>query len=220
MSGNRLLESLPGDLLQRFSADLELVSLSRDDVVMDPETPIEFVYFPTDSLISLVVSMQTGNTVEAMVVGTDGFTGITTLFGMRSPATRAIVQIGGEALRMPIEHFEQHLADARLRKTLGAYAARTFSRIAQSTGCVAFHPVEQRLARWLLMVRDSLDRKEYPLTQEFLSYMLGVHRPTVTIASRLLVNAGLIEHRRGVIRIADPEGLEQASCECYAAWRG
>ena len=155
-----------------------------------------------------------------MVVGADGFTGLTTLFGMRAAGTRAMVQIGGEALRMPIEPFEQHLADARLRQPLGVYASRTLSRIAQSTGCVAFHPIEQRLARWLLMVRDSLDREEFPLTQEFLSYMLGVHRPTVTIASRLLVNAGLIEHRRGVIRIIDPEGLEQASCECYAYWRG
>jgi DNA-binding MarR family transcriptional regulator len=129
------------------------------------------------------------------------------------------VQIAGSALRMESNTFRRHLDDPRFRAALGDYSASAFITVGQLAGCVAFHSAEHRLARWLLMVRDCVDRTTFPLTQEFIGVMLGVHRPTVTIAVRTLERAGLIEHRRGSVNILDGAGLEQAACECYAVIR-
>jgi Mn-dependent DtxR family transcriptional regulator len=111
--------------------------------------------------------------------------------------------------------FHKLLNDNAFRTALGAFTAKTVATIAQSTACNTFHPVHERLARWLLLVRESTKRNEFALTQEFIAVMLGVHRPTVTIAMRLLQSAGLIEHRRGSIRIAAPDALAEAACDCY-----
>jgi CRP-like cAMP-binding protein len=220
MAANRLLESLPPDLRSRLMGDLETTILVRGDFLMEPERPLQSIYFPTTAMISIVVGFNDGSMIEAAVVGNDGFVGITALFGVTIDNTRAMVQIEGEALHMPVSAFWRHLDNERLRQALGLYALSAMSRTAQSAGCMAFHPLEQRLARWLLEVQHATQRDEFPLTQDFMSIMLGVHRPTVTVAVRMLHNAGLIDHRRGVIKIVDPEGLQQASCECYSALRG
>jgi CRP-like cAMP-binding protein len=116
---------------------------------------------------------------------------------------------------MPLAAFTRHLRDYRFREVLGRYVSRVFAAMAQSTACVAFHPVQERLARWLLMVSDALERDEFTLTQDSLAVMLGTHRPTVSIAVGILEKAGLLSHRRGVVRIIDKPGLTEASCECY-----
>jgi CRP-like cAMP-binding protein len=179
--------------------------------------PLEFVYFPTTCLASLVAMTESGNMVEASTVGKEGFIGMQALFGLPAMAsTGCVIQIAGEALRMPVSQFSQDIEDGRLRRALGAYVGWVMAVINQSAACLAFHPVQERLARWLLMVRLGTEQDEFPLTQEFLAVMLGSHRPTVSIAMGALENAGFIEHRRGVIRIVDSLGLESASCECFA----
>lgn len=122
-------------------------------------------------------------------------------------------------MRIDVADLRRHLEDVRLRNALGAYSATAFTTVGQLAGCVAFHPVEQRLARWLLMVRDRVGTEDLALTHEFLGVMLGVYRPTVTIAIHMLEQAGLIEHRRGHITILNGPRLEEAACECYAAIR-
>ena len=136
----------------------------------------------------------------------------------RTDATH-IIQLPGDALVMPIKSFREHLADAAFREPVSSYVAKTLSIVAQSSACIAFHPVQERLARWLLMVQDCTERDKFALTQDFIAVMLGVYRPTVTLAMHALENAGLIHSTRGLIEIADRLGLEKASCECFALRR-
>jgi CRP-like cAMP-binding protein len=177
--------------------------------------PIDYVYFPTSCLVSMVAAVEKGSTVEAATAGSDGFVGVSALLGMERADITAVVQMDGETLRMRIGDFRRHLADERFRQKLGAFVAKTVATIAQTAACNAFHPVQERLARWLMLVRDSTEREEFPLTQEFIAVLLGVHRPTVSIAIRRLESAGLIEHSRGLIHIVDSPALAKAACECY-----
>jgi len=217
VADSRFIRSLPLDLQQRLAPDLEVVDLQRDDVLLRIGEVITAVYFPTTCMVSMVVTLENGSTIEATTIGSNGFVGVSTFLGKERAEATGMVQIAGEALRMEVAAFRRHLQDERFRASVGGLTAQVFATIAQSTACIAFHPVQERLARWLLMVRDGIERDEFPLTQEFLAVMLGVQRPTVTIASRTLEKAGLIEHRRGKIRIPDIEALAQAACECYRA---
>jgi CRP-like cAMP-binding protein len=212
---SRLLQSLSPEIREALAKDLEQIELRKHDVLLEAGSPIEFVYFPTTSLISMVASLQNGNSVEAATIGNDGFAGLSALLGMNWSSITAVVQIPGEAYRMRLGAFRDHLANPEFRDRLGISAGKTLATIAQSTACIAFHPVQERLARWLLLVRDGTQTDEFLLTQDFLAVMLGVHRPTVTITIRFLESAGLIEHRRGHIRIVDSDALTEAACECY-----
>jgi CRP-like cAMP-binding protein len=220
LSDNRLLQSLPDDLRASIFAHLEPVTLALRQTVCTRGEVLEYVYFPTNSMISVVVSFENGNTIEAELVGNDGYNGVSLLLGQPAPHSDMYVQIAGDALRMQVDHFKHHLKDARFRVALGAYTADAYTIVAQLAGCVAFHPVEQRLARWLLMVGDRIDRDELPLTHEFLGIMLGTYRPTVTLAIHMLQQAGLIEHHRGRTLIINRPGLEDAACECYEVIKG
>jgi len=215
VAGSRLLNSLPPALADDIVQHSELIAVKRGELLLTAREPARFVFFPVDCLISMVVALESGNTVEAATVGSDGFVGISFFLGMEQADITAIVQIEGSALRLPTDVFKKHMDDERFRAVLGAFAAKTMATIAQTTACNTFHPVHERLARWLLLVRDSTERNEMALTQEFIAVMLGVHRPTVTLAIRLLESAGLIEHRRGVVRIVAPDALAEAACECY-----
>jgi CRP-like cAMP-binding protein len=216
-TGNRLLDSLPPDVLQAVTPHLELIHMPHGASVMYYGRAVEFVYFPITSLVSLVAMTESGNMVEASTVGNDGFVGIPALLSHPAiAATGGMIQIEGDALRMSVAQFRQDIQDQRLRDVLGAYALWVIAVSNQSAACMAFHPVQERLARWLLMVRHSTGLNEFPLTQDLLAVMLGSHRPTVSIAIAALENAGFIQHRRGRITILDGLGLESASCECFA----
>jgi CRP-like cAMP-binding protein len=215
VADSRLLKSLPGGFLSAFLDKAERVNLSHAEVLFEARTPERFAYFPTDCMISMVVALENGNTVEAATVGNDGFVGISSFLGMNDADLTAIVQLPGESLRIPTEEFKQILVEPEVRAVLGAYVAKTLATVSQSVACNTFHPVNERLARWLLLVRDATQRDEFALTQEFIAVMLGVHRPTVTIAMQQLEAAELIEHRRGRIRIVAPEALAESACECY-----
>jgi CRP-like cAMP-binding protein len=219
MSRNRLLAALPPELAKGVSNDLTSISLKQPQLIVERGAIIEFIYFPTTCLISMVVDLHNGNTVEALTVGKDGFVETAAFFGKTNSTFKGLVQITGEALRMRIEDFQRHIDDPRFRDTLGTYVEDAMAMLAQSSACLAFHPVEQRLARWLLEVNDRIDTEQLGLTQEFLSQMMGVQRPTATIAVRMLVSAELISHRRGAVRIVDRARLEEAACECYRAGR-
>ena len=212
---SRFLDSLPQDLQGAIASDLDALTVRRSDVLHRAGEPIDYVYFPTSCLVSMVAAVEKGSSVEAATAGSDGFVGVSALLGMERADITAVVQMDGETLRMRIRDFRRHLADERFRERLGAFVAKTLATIAQTAACNAFHPVQERLARWLMLVRDSTEREEFPLTQEFIAVLLGVHRPTVTIAIRRLESAGLIEHSRGLIRIIDSLALAQAACECY-----
>lgn len=200
--------------------DLEEVTLRRGEILSAAGDLIEWVYFPVDALISAVVVLANGSMIEAQAVGNDGFTPMLLAIDEDRAETTATVQISGPALRINAENFRRHLEAPELRRRSWSYMAESLRLIGQSTACIAFHPVQARLARWLLLVRDNTGRNEFPLTQDSLAAMLGVHRPTVTIAIRLLETAGLIEHRRGRLRLVDPEALVAAACECYATRSG
>jgi CRP-like cAMP-binding protein len=193
----------------------ERVKLTHGEVLFHAREPAQFVYFPTDCLVSMVVSLETGNSVEAATVGNDGYVGISAFLGMGHEDLMGMAQIPGETLRLPVEDFRHCLEDDGFRAVMGASTAKTLATISQSIACNTFHAVNERLARWLLLVRDATERHEFPLTHEFIAIMLGVHRPTVSVAIGLLETAGLIEHRRGLIRIVAPEALAEAACECY-----
>src|SRR6185436_2538234 len=167
MRENRLLESLPPDLAQRIGADLEPVELATRQIVAERGKPFDAIYFPKGCLISVVVNFANGSTIEAELVGNNGYSGIAALLGRQDATSDMFVQIPGPADRMEREAFQRHLRDERFRMALGAYSAVAFAIVGQLAGCVAFHPVDQRLARWLLMVRDRIDSNEFPLTHEF-----------------------------------------------------
>lgn len=214
---SRFLQALPVELLARMEPDLEAITLERDEVLIQPGLALDFVYFPTSCMISVIVKLEDGNAIESTTIGNDGFSGIAAFLGNEVGDLTNMVQIPGEAMRMRVDAFRALLDDPGLRTHLGGYAARMFAAMGQSAACISFHAFHERLARWLLLVQDDIERGEFPLTQEFMAMMLGVHRPTVTIAIGMLQNAGLIEHRRGVIKITDRAGLIAAACECYPA---
>ena len=197
--------------------DLDRIRLTRGAVLQTATARPDFIYFPIDCLVSMVVTLESGDMVEAATIGNDGYVGISTFLGIDPARLTAMVQIAGEAFRMPVDAFQALTDIPELRSRLQTYTSKAISTISQSVACMAFHPVQERLARWLLLVRDGLQRDEFPLTQDFLAVMLGVHRPTVTIAVRILETAGVISHRRGVIRIVNVPALKDAACECYEA---
>ena len=154
--------------------------------------------------------------VEVGTVGNEGMSAVPLVHGAQVNTVDAMWQIEGDGLRMPSGEFRQELAEnATFADVMNRYAQGFLAQVAQSTACNRLHPVEQRLARWLLMTHDRIGHDELQLTQEFLSQMLGVRRATVSVAAGALQRAGLISYSRGQITIVDREGLEQASCECY-----
>ena len=216
MAESRLLQSLPPEVSAEIIVKAERLNLAQGDVLFEARAPERFVHFPTDCLISMVVVLESGNTVEAAAtVGNDGFVGISSFLGTSESDVTAIVQLPGEALRLTTEDFRELVDEPGVRAILGAFVAKTLATVAQSVACNTFHPVHERLARWLLLVRDSTQKDEFSLTQEFIAIMLGVYRPTVSIAIQQLEAEQLIEHRRGRIRILAPDALAESACECY-----
>ena len=217
MTGNRLLDSLPADLRLELERHLITVKLPTGAQLLEDKAEIKAVHFPTTCMASSMLDFKDDRSIESHLIGNDGFTGLATYFGSPIAPQKVIVQVPGEALEMDVQILQRFLEEPRMRDVVGLYTARMLRVAGWSAGCLVFHPMEQRLARWLLMVQDAIERDEFPLTQEFIGIMLGSHRPTVTIAEGILTKAGLVERRRGALKLLDREGLEAASCECYEA---
>jgi len=215
---NGLLATLPDKNLEHLLANCEPVDLIFGEVLCVPGDRIRHVYFPTDSLISLVAPIDGYAGVEVAMVGREGMFGIGLLLGVDVSPMHALVQGAGAALKMNAERFRRELEETpALQRRLNRYLYVLISQLAQTAACTRFHVVEARVARWLSMTRDRARSDEFYLTQDFLSHMLGVRRVGVTKAAGSLQKRKLISYRRGVIRVLDRSGLQAAACGCYLA---
>ena len=215
---NRLIGALPRADRQRFLASCTPVELGFAEVLGEPDYRIRHIYFPTGSLISLVMTIDDGANLEVGMVGNEGMLGIPLIFGVDASRLRSIVQGSGTALRMEARQFRRELARSpALLRLLQLYVYVVVSQLAQTAACTRFHVVEARLARWLLMTQDRAHSERFHVTHEFLAFMLGVRRVGVTKAATALQTARLISYHRGNVRVLDRAGLEAASCGCYAA---
>ena len=213
---NQLLAALPETEYQRLIPHLELVSLSLNQVLYDAGELIEHVYFFNQGMCSLVTIMENGAIVEVGLVGKEGMVGLPVCWGGNTTINQAMVQIPGTAMRMKAEHLKTEFnRGGKLHSLLLRYTQALFTHACQSTACNRLHTIDERLARWLLNVQDRMESDLLPLTQEFLSHMLGARRSGVTIAAGTLSQAGMICYSRGKITILDRESLEATSCECY-----
>lgn len=196
---------------------METVSLSFKETLYEQDERITHLHFPESGVVSLVTDLQDDGTVETGTVGNESVVGVPAFLGMTLASGRAICQIPGTATRI---HLKTMIEERQQNSTLADLVFRavnaTMSMLAQTAACNRAHSVDERMARWLLMTHDRVQGDEFPLTQEFLSQMLGVRRPSVNTAGLALQHAGLIRYSRGKITIVDRKGLEASSCECYA----
>jgi len=214
---NRLLATLPHSEYKRLLPKLKTVSLAFGEELYEPGDVIKYVYFPNDSIISLISRTSETSWLEVGMVGNEGMAGLDVFMGVASSPTRALVQGSGTAMRMSSAAVRTEANRlGSLHRLLHRYSNSLLTQVAQSSACNRFHLVNARLARWLLMTNDRLGAEEFPLTQEFLSHMLGVRREGVSKAAGALQAAGLISYSRGIITVLDRRGLEAKSCECYA----
>jgi len=214
---NLVLAAVPEDERRRLVPLLEPVQLEIGKHLIEPEQPIRFIYFPIDIVTSTLQDLRDGSSVEIGLMGIEGVVGIQFWLQQETTSSRTLVQIGGRALRMSASDFEREVMNkpSPLNKLIASYVHAFLAMTGQTAACNRMHEVNTRLARWLSLVYDRVQRTEFPMRQEFLAMMLGVHRPAVTIAANTLQNAGLISYRRGQITINDPAGLRESACECY-----
>jgi CRP-like cAMP-binding protein len=214
---NAVLDGLADAALADLLPHLEEVRLPRGQVLYEPGRPIEAVHFPTVGVVSLVHELEQGEIVEIATVGREGMTGMAVFLGAAEASERAIVQIGGHALRMPIEEFQHQLSSlgGPLQASLRRYTQAMFVQLGRNAACNRVHRVQQRAARWLLMSADRMQSSTYDLTQEFLAQMLAVRRASVSQVAQALADAGCISYTRGSITILDAEKLHAHACQCY-----
>lgn len=214
---NSLLAALPRAHYQSLLAGLEPLTLRFGAVLQQPGAPIQHVYFPVDCIISLMATAADREAVEVGAVGYEGMVGISVALGKDVSSVRAVVQASGTALRMSAQRFRSALQQCPpMQRELFHYAAAKLACAREALACFRFHTNEGRLARSLLMTGDRARSEELFLTQALLARMLGVRRATVNEAAASLQQRNLISYSRGRIRILDREGLEAASCRCYA----
>lgn len=214
-SRNRILAALPPAEFNRIEAELEPFELSINYVLYEANAPISHVYFPTSGCVSMVNVLSDG-AVEVGTIGFEGWAGLPLLLGDDRMPSRAFVQLTGTSYRMEADAFRNSLAgNPEYARLLNRHSLALFNQAAQSVACNRLHTLESRCARWLLMTHDRMRLEPFTLTHEFLSYMLGVHRPAVTLAAGVLQRAALIGYTRGKVTVLDREGLEGVSCACY-----
>ncbi|MBA3804974.1 MAG: Crp/Fnr family transcriptional regulator [Acidobacteria bacterium] len=213
---NRLLAALPREEYERLSPHLELVRLIPGKILYNVGDAVRYAYFPKGGMVSLLSTTESGRTIEIGMVGNEGMTGIPIILRCDAAPYQVMVQLAGNAQRVKRDALKAEFnRGGRLQELLLRYTHALLTQIAQSAACNRFHTVEARLCRWLLVSRDRVQTDTLHLTQEFLSYMLGVPRTSVTAVARQLQERRLISYRRGKIVILDRTGIEVASCECY-----
>jgi CRP-like cAMP-binding protein len=214
---NSMLAALPRKEYQRMHSGLESVALTFGEILYEPGKRIQYVYFPGDSLVSLLTLVDGHLALEVGMVGREGMVGVPVSLGADVSPVRALVQGAGTAVRMKSARFSKEIRRSpRLQQEVNRYTGALMAQITQTAACNRFHLVEARLARWLLMTRDRVRSDEFRLTHEFLGHMLGVRRVGVTKAARALQGRKLIRYSRGKIWILDQRGLKASACSCYA----
>jgi CRP-like cAMP-binding protein len=217
---NQLLVALSASDYSVLRPQLKEVRMEQGDVLQDHGERIQYIYFPLSGMISLLSVMRDGKAVETAVVGREGALGAHCGGGMHHAHSRAVVQIPGFAARIAALQFQRAVKDSdRMRDLVDRYRELQLAQTQQAAACNALHGAEARLSRWLLQTSDVIGSDVVPLTQEFLSQMLGVRRTTVTAIARTLQSTGLIHYTRGRIEISDREKLKKTACECYELLR-
>ncbi len=215
---NRLLASLSSADFELLEPHLKTIELVHETVLFEAGSPISRVYFPHSGIISLVVSLKSGQTIEVAMIGCDSVVGGSLALGSGFALNKGIVQAPGAASILDVNRLRKAAAaSVALREALFRHEQAMVAQAQQSAACNATHSIEARMARWLLRSRNLLVGDTLPLTQEFLGQMLGVRRTSVSLVANTLQKAGLIKYSRGHIQITDLKGLKNASCECYAA---
>jgi CRP-like cAMP-binding protein len=219
-ASNLLLAALPSGYRSALLPRLKAVSLPLRTVLYEPDETPKFAHFITSGIASIVSTMSDGASAEVGVWGHEGLVESFHLLGNARVPTRCFIQMEATALRMPFKDLQREFqADEGLRDAVLQCVQSQGFILGQLAACNRLHEAEERLARWLLMVRDRVESETYYLTQEFLANMLGARRTTVTAAAGILQRKGLIKYSRGRIKIVDPDGLENAACECYRTVR-
>ena len=213
---NHLLNALSVEDLAALKPHLKPVFLEHQTLLCEAGEEIKTAYFPTGSVVSLVVALTTGQIVEVAMVGKDGVIGASAALHGGVSATRAIVQLAGPALSCSVQHLRDVVRQStNLQSRLSRQEQAIFAQAAQSTACMAIHTIETRLVRWLLRARDLAGSDTLKFTQEYIAEMMGVRRTSVTPVARTLQEAGMIRYSRGTIEILDVEAMQNAACECY-----
>jgi len=218
---NRLLLALPSTNLKRLMPDLEQIPCQRGQVLMDADSALDHVFFPDTGVVSVVAVYADGRVIEMATIGREGCTGVKAVFGAKRSSARLLVQIPGSAAKMSRAAFTRTMESMpAFRSLMYNYVHAFLEQVMVSAACNGAHSLKERLARWLLMMRDRGDDDALRITQDLLAEMLGVQRPTVSNAARELERAGLIARGRRQLTIVDRPGLTKASCECYQLVRG
>ena len=213
---NQLLAALPKDEYRRLLPNLEPFPLVFGDVIYEPGDLIRHVYFPTGGIVSLLAAVEDRATLEVGMVGREGIVGLSTFMGVKTSSYRAVVQGAGAAMRMKATAFRTECDNGgSLPRLLRRYTHSRLTQTAQGAACNRFHPIDARLARWLLMTRDRMGTDVFQLTQEFLSNMLGVRREGVNKAAGALQKQHLISYCRGTLTILKRAALAAVACNCY-----
>lgn len=214
---NHLLAALPIEVQDRLFPHIEPVTLSLGKVLYESGDALRHVYFPTDSIVSLLYVMENGASAEISVVGNEGLIGVALFMGGESTPSRAIVQSEGSAYRLLgqrlKDEFNRH---GELLQLMLRYTQSLITQMAQTAVCNRHHSIDQQLCRWLLLSLDRLPSNRLVMTQELIANMLGVRREGVTSAAGKLERAGVIQYARGHITVLDRPKLERLCCECYA----
>jgi CRP-like cAMP-binding protein len=221
-TGNRLLDALPDEERMRIRGKMSQVPLRPHDMLMEQGQPMRQVYFPLAGVISLMTPLTKGRAIETATIGNEGMVGVHAFLGGGVLGNAlAMGQVSGEMLTLNVDTFRAEVeGEGKLYALMLTYTQALFAQISQAVACNVVHEIQQRTAKWLLETHDrAAGADTFDLTQEFLADMLGVTRPSVSVAARTLQNAGLITHRRGSISVLDRLALEEASCECYGVVR-
>jgi CRP-like cAMP-binding protein len=217
---NRVLLKLPDDEFLMIRPHLEFIDMPHHLSLHQPHRALRFAHFPNDGLISLVIELKDGKSVEAGLLGREGAAGLPGVLGLDRSALREIVQIAGSGFRVSVDTLRSILPSAPyLQKVLSRYAASLAMQVAQTAACNRLHKVEERLARWLLIAQDRIDSGTVPITHDFLATMLGTDRPSVSVAAGILQTRQILEYKRGSVKIVNRKKLEQFACECYEVVR-
>jgi len=217
LQANRMLRLLPENELTALKADLHDIMWGHGETVYEIDAPAEHVYFPVGAVSSTIIMMENGTGVETNTTGREGMLGANAALGSDAMTAKVICQVAGPVYCMRLAAFKDHLhALPVFRDLVSRFNVTLLQVVSQTAACNRLHHINQRLIRWLLMTHDRVFNGSFKLTHEFISLMLGVNRPTVTIAAAALQQAGFIKYHRGLVTILDREKLEEACCECYS----
>jgi CRP-like cAMP-binding protein len=217
---NQLLGALQAESRKRIEPHLVPVKFKLGAVVCEAGGLLKHAYFPQGSVLSLLTVLENGSAIETANIGREGAFGLFAAMYSRVSFNRCIVQLEGRMVRCPIELLQSEFRNSEhVRDLFVSYSETLLSQVQQTVACNAMHTTEERMCRWLLMMHDRAEGESLTYTHEFLAHILGANRKSVTLAAQSMQAAGLISYRRGTIQVLDRQGLEKASCECYAIVR-